>query len=162
MRAWGLGFCEEDPAPPAGLPYARRSPTPCGPSESVGPTGRHACGAKPTPPGPREESASGPGGPRGLQGLGRSRGGFSAKVAAAVARALGRSSSAEPAEVYPERNRVERFFAKMKQFRRVATRPEKLEVTSGGFLNLVFGFIRLRAIVNRASNRLRRRKPRRM
>ena len=48
------------------------------------------------------------------------------------------------------RNRVERFFAKMKQFRRAATRYEKLKVTFGGFLNLVFGFIRLCAIVNRA------------
>ena len=66
----------------------------------------------------------------------------------------GRSNQKEPAEVYPEayreRNRVERFFAKMKQFRRAATRYEKLKVTFGGFLNLVFGFIRLRAIVNRA------------
>ncbi len=53
-------------------------------------------------------------------------------------------------EAYRERNRVERFFAKMKQFRRAATRYEKLEVTFTGFLNLVFGFIRLRAIVNTA------------
>ena len=69
-----------------------------------------------------------------------------------------RSNSAEPAEVYPEaypeaypeRNRVERFFAKMKQFRVAKARYEKLKVTFSGFLNLVFGFIRLRAIVNRA------------
>ena len=66
----------------------------------------------------------------------------------------GRSNQKEPAEVYPEayreRNKVERFFAKMKQFRRVATRYEKLKATFTGFLNLVFGFIKLRAIVNTA------------
>jgi transposase len=46
---------------------------------------------------------------------------------------------------YKERNRVERFFAKAKQFRRVATRYEKLRVTYRGLLHLVFGFIRLRS-----------------
>lgn len=45
---------------------------------------------------------------------------------------------------YKERNRVERFFAKAKQFRRVATRYEKLRVTYRGLLHLVFGFIRLK------------------
>ena len=66
----------------------------------------------------------------------------------------GKSNQHEPAEVYGEayreRNRVERLFAKMKQFRRVATRYEKLKATFKGLLNLVFGFIKLRAIVNRA------------
>ena len=66
----------------------------------------------------------------------------------------GRKNQAEPAEVYPEayreRNRVERFFAKMKQFRRATTRYEKLKVTFSGFLHLVFAFIKARAIVNRA------------
>lgn len=38
----------------------------------------------------------------------------------------------------------------MKQFRRAATRYERLKVTFGGFLNLAFGLIRPRAIVNRA------------
>lgn len=46
---------------------------------------------------------------------------------------------------YKERNRVERFFAKAKQFRRVATRYEKLKVTYRGLLHLVFGFIRLKS-----------------
>ena len=46
---------------------------------------------------------------------------------------------------YKERNRVERLFAKAKQFRRIATRYEKLKVTYRGLLHLVFGFIRLRS-----------------
>lgn len=45
---------------------------------------------------------------------------------------------------YRERNRVERFFAKLKQFRRLATRYEKLKVTFLGLLHLVMGFIRFR------------------
>ena len=53
---------------------------------------------------------------------------------------------------YRERNRVERFFAKLKEFRRVATRHEKLKETFLGLIQLVCGFIRLRSIhnVNRA------------
>ena len=47
-------------------------------------------------------------------------------------------------EGYRERNRVERLFGKAKQFRRVATRYEKLKVTYLGLLHLVLGFIRLR------------------
>jgi transposase len=43
-----------------------------------------------------------------------------------------------------ERNRVERLFGKAKQFRRVATRYEKLKVTYLGLLHLVLGVIRLR------------------
>ena len=45
---------------------------------------------------------------------------------------------------YKERNRVERLFGKAKQFRRVATRYEKLKVTYPGLLHLTLGFIRLR------------------
>lgn len=48
------------------------------------------------------------------------------------------------AEGYKERNRVERLFGKLKQFRRVATRYEKLKVTYLGLLHLTLGFIRLR------------------
>ena len=47
-------------------------------------------------------------------------------------------------EGYKERNRVERVFAKAKQFRRVATRYEKLKVTYLGLLHLTLGFIRLK------------------
>jgi transposase len=59
------------------------------------------------------------------------------------------------AEGYQERNRVERLFAKLKQFRRVATRYEKLKVTFLGMIQLALGFIRLKrlqrdAIVNTA------------
>ena len=45
---------------------------------------------------------------------------------------------------YRDRNRVERLFGKVKQFRRVATRYEKLKVTYLGLLHLTLGFIRLR------------------
>lgn len=45
---------------------------------------------------------------------------------------------------YKERNRVERLFGKAKQFRRIATRYEKLKITYRGLLHLVLGFIRLR------------------
>lgn len=46
---------------------------------------------------------------------------------------------------YKERNRVERLFGKAKQFRRVATRYEKLKVTYLGLLHLVLGFIRFKS-----------------
>jgi transposase len=63
-----------------------------------------------------------------------------------------RSNRTEPwpflAEGYVERNRVERLFAKLKQFRRVATRYEKLKDTFLGLIHLALGFIRLRARVN--------------
>jgi transposase len=49
-------------------------------------------------------------------------------------------------EGYKQRNRVERLFCKMKQFRRVATRYEKLKVTFLGMIQIVLGFIRLRRI----------------
>lgn len=38
--------------------------------------------------------------------------------------------------LYKERNRVERFFAKLKQFRRVATRYDKLLVNFMGFVKI--------------------------
>jgi transposase len=52
---------------------------------------------------------------------------------------------------YRDRNKVERLFGKLKQFRRAATRYEKLKATFLGVLHLALGFIRLRksAIVNR-------------
>ena len=55
-------------------------------------------------------------------------------------------------DAYRERNRVERLFAKLKEFRRVATRYEKLRVTFLGMIHLALGFIRLRerSNVNRA------------
>jgi transposase len=49
---------------------------------------------------------------------------------------------------YRERNRVERLFAKLKEFRRVATRYEKLKETFLGMIHLALGFIRLRAKTN--------------
>jgi transposase len=52
------------------------------------------------------------------------------------------------AEGYVERNKVERLFAKLKQFRRVATRYEKLKATFLGMIHLALGFIRLRRLNN--------------
>jgi transposase len=49
---------------------------------------------------------------------------------------------------YRERNKVERLFGKLKQYRRVATRYDKLEVTFLGFVHLTLGFIRLRKSKN--------------
>jgi len=51
-----------------------------------------------------------------------------------------------------ERNRIERLFAKLKEFRRVATRYDKTKRMFRGWLHLVLGFIRLRnrTNVNRA------------
>jgi len=49
---------------------------------------------------------------------------------------------------YRQRNKVERLFAKAKQFRRFATRYEKLRTMFLGVVHLVFGFIRLRKLNN--------------
>jgi transposase len=51
-------------------------------------------------------------------------------------------------DAYRTRNRIERFFAKLKQFRRIATRYEKLKTTFLGFLNLTCGMIRHRTRLN--------------
>ena len=51
-------------------------------------------------------------------------------------------------EPYRERNKVERLFGKLKQFRRVATRYEKRRAMFLGVLHLALGFIRLRRIAN--------------
>jgi transposase len=48
-------------------------------------------------------------------------------------------------EGYVERNRVEQLFGKLKQFRRVATRYEKLKETFLGLIHLALSFIRIRA-----------------
>jgi transposase len=52
------------------------------------------------------------------------------------------------AAAYRERNRVERLFAKAKEFRRIATRYDKRKRMFLGWLHLVLGFIRLRAKTN--------------
>jgi transposase len=61
----------------------------------------------------------------------------------------------EPLDVpaYRERNRVERLFAKMKEFRRVATRYDKRKRMFLGWVHLVLGFIRLRAKTKSNVNR---------
>jgi transposase len=45
---------------------------------------------------------------------------------------------------YRQRNRVERFFSKLKQFRRVATRYDKLDETFLGFIHLTAALISIR------------------
>ncbi|MGU3400904.1 transposase [Brucellaceae bacterium D45D] len=99
------------------------------------------------------------------QGLGRPRGGLSAKIHAAT-EALGLpvrliaspgqrndiafahdlidgieadallADKGYDAEIYKERNRIQRFFNKLKQFRRVATRYDKLLANLMGFVKL--------------------------
>ena len=44
-------------------------------------------------------------------------------------------------ELYKERNRVERFINRIKQFRRIATRYEKLAETFMAFLYIVASYI---------------------
>ncbi|CAN5493753.1 hypothetical protein BH11PLA2_BH11PLA2_22600 [soil metagenome] len=51
-------------------------------------------------------------------------------------------------EAYKQRNRVERLFGKAKEFRRFATRYEKRKAMFLGVVHLVFGFLKLRALVN--------------
>lgn len=50
-------------------------------------------------------------------------------------------------KAYRERNRVERLFGKLKEFRRVATRYEKLKQTFLAMIHLALGFIRLKQTV---------------
>ena len=52
------------------------------------------------------------------------------------------------AAAYRERNRVERLFGKLKEYRRVATRYDKRKQMFLGWLHLIFGFIRLRTKFN--------------
>jgi putative transposase len=47
-------------------------------------------------------------------------------------------------DIYRERNRIERFFAKLKQFRRVATRYDKHLVNFMGFVTIAAIVIKLR------------------
>lgn len=53
------------------------------------------------------------------------------------------------AESYRERNRVERLINKMKQFRAVATRYDKLKESFLATIKVVLSFIKLRSFVNR-------------
>ena len=52
--------------------------------------------------------------------------------------------------VYRERNHVERFFNKLKQFRRIATRYDKLGATFFAFIQLAAVRISLRSIQSTA------------
>ena len=52
----------------------------------------------------------------------------------------------EMQESYKQRNRIERAFGKAKQFRRFATRYEKLRDVYLGLVRLVFGFIDVRRL----------------
>jgi transposase len=63
-----------------------------------------------------------------------------------------KSNRIEPAPFdpvgYRDRNKVERLFAKAKQFRRFATRYEKRKSMFLGVVHLVLGFLRLRKLTN--------------
>lgn len=48
------------------------------------------------------------------------------------------------AQIYKERNKVERFFCKLKEFRRVATRYDKLASSFFAFVCVVAAFISLK------------------
>jgi len=48
------------------------------------------------------------------------------------------------AELYKERNRIERFINRMKQFRRIATRYEKLAETFIAFLHIIASYVAIR------------------
>jgi transposase len=52
----------------------------------------------------------------------------------------------EMAGAYKQRNRIERAFGKAKQFRRFATRYEKLRDVYLGLVRLVFGFINVKRL----------------
>jgi transposase len=52
----------------------------------------------------------------------------------------------EMAETYKQRNRIERAFGQAKQFRRFATRYEKLRDVYLGLVRLVFGFLHVRKL----------------
>ena len=52
------------------------------------------------------------------------------------------------AELYKERNRIERFINRMKQFRRIATRYEKLAETFMAFLHIVASYVAILQFVN--------------
>ncbi len=51
-------------------------------------------------------------------------------------------------EKYKRRQQVERFFNKLKQFRRIATRYDKLARTVLAFVHIVSAWIMLRSFVN--------------
>ena len=51
--------------------------------------------------------------------------------------------SAYDTHLYKDRNLIERFFARIKHFRRIATRYEKLDPNYMAFLHLVCVFVRL-------------------
>jgi transposase len=64
-----------------------------------------------------------------------------------------KSNAIEPWNVDPEayaaRNQVERLINKLKQFRAIATRYDKLKVSFLATIKVVLSFIKLRSFVNR-------------
>lgn len=51
-------------------------------------------------------------------------------------------------QAYRQRNKIERLFGKLKEFRRVATRYDKLKQMFLGMIHLALGFIRLKRTAN--------------
>ena len=75
---------------------------------------------------------------------------LSADVAAQIpSRRTARDPWPVLAESYRQRNRVERLVGKMKQFRAVATRYDKLAASFLATIKTVLSFIKLRSFVNR-------------
>jgi transposase len=88
-------------------------------------------------------------GDKGFDGDGQRRACLERDVAPVIPNRSNRTSPWPfDAGAYAERNRVERLFAKLKQYRRAATRYEKLKETFLGFIHLALGFIRLKRAVN--------------
>jgi transposase len=53
-------------------------------------------------------------------------------------------------KAYKDRNRIERMFSRLKQFRRIATRYDKTRLSYAGFLALAAAYIWLPTFVNTA------------
>jgi putative transposase len=70
---------------------------------------------------------------------------FDADIIAAIPSRANRIEPVElESELYAERNRVERLVGKLKQFRRVATRYDKLAATFLAFVQVTAAFVAVR------------------
>ena len=70
---------------------------------------------------------------------------FDADIIAAIPSRANRIEPVElEPELYAERNRVERLVGKLKQFRRVATRYDKLAATFLAFVQVTAAFVAVR------------------
>ncbi|MDR3146258.1 MAG: hypothetical protein LBU21_08270, partial [Treponema sp.] len=56
-------------------------------------------------------------------------------------------------ELYKERNEVERMFRRLKGFRRIGTRNDKLDLMFSGFIYLALCIIAVCSLISRSVNR---------